>query len=62
MIRVIVAEDQGMVLGALVALLETEADIQVVARAHDGREAVSLAVEHRPDVLLTDIEMPHLTG
>ena len=51
-----------MVLGALAALLEIEADIQVVARAHDGREAVSLVIEHRPDVLLTDIEMPHLTG
>ncbi len=62
MIRVIVAEDQGMVLGALAALLETEADIQVVARAHDGREAVALVLEHKPDVLLTDIEMPHLTG
>lgn len=62
MIRVIVAEDQGMVLGALVALLETEADIQVIARAHDGREAVALVLQHRPDVLLTDIEMPHLTG
>lgn len=62
MIRVIVAEDQGMVLGALVALLETESDITVVARAHDGREAVVLVLEHKPDVLLTDIEMPHLTG
>ena len=62
MIRVIVAEDQGMVLGALAALLETEADIEVVALAHDGREAVSVALEHRPDVLLTDIEMPHFTG
>ena len=51
-----------MVLGALAALLETEADINVVALAHDGREAVALAQEHRPDVLLTDIEMPHLTG
>lgn len=51
-----------MVLGALAALLETEADIEVVALAHDGREAVSLALEHRPDVLLTDIEMPHFTG
>ncbi|MEO7102170.1 MAG: response regulator transcription factor [Gemmatimonadaceae bacterium] len=62
MIRVIVAEDQGMVLGALAALLETESDIQVIARAHDGREAVALVLEHSPDVLLTDIEMPHLTG
>jgi len=61
-IRVIVAEDQGMVLGALAALLETEADIEVVALAHDGREALALVRDHRPDVLLTDVEMPHLTG
>ncbi len=51
-----------MVLGALAALLEMESDIQVVARARDGKEAVSLVVQHRPDVLLTDIEMPYLTG
>ncbi|MDQ2890594.1 MAG: response regulator transcription factor [Gemmatimonadota bacterium] len=62
MIRVIVAEDQGMVLGALAALLESETDIQVIGLAHDGREAVALVRDHRPDVLLTDIEMPHLTG
>ena len=62
MIRVIVAEDQALVLGALVALLEIESDIIVVARARDGREAVALTTEHRPDVLLTDIEMPHLSG
>lgn len=62
MIRVIVAEDQGMVLGALVALLETESDIEVVARARNGAEAVSLTRQHRPDVLLTDIEMPQMTG
>jgi two-component system response regulator DesR len=61
-IRVIVAEDQALVLGALVALLEIESDITVVARARDGREAVALTAEHRPDVLLTDIEMPHLSG
>jgi len=51
-----------MVLGALAALLETEADIEVVALAHDGREALALVRDHRPDVLLTDVEMPHLTG
>jgi two-component system response regulator DesR len=62
MIRVIVAEDQSMVLGALAALLQIESDIDVVACAHDGREAVSLVLDHTPDVLLTDIEMPHLTG
>jgi two-component system response regulator DesR len=62
LIRVIVAEDQGMVRGALAALLETESDMQIVALARDGREAVALVNEHKPDVLLTDIEMPHLTG
>lgn len=62
MIRVIVAEDQAMVRGALVALLETETDIQVVAHARDGREALALTLEHLPEVLVTDIEMPHLSG
>lgn len=62
MIRVLIAEDQSMVLGALAALLELEPDIRVVARAHDGREALRLAEETAPDVVLTDIEMPHLTG
>jgi two-component system response regulator DesR len=62
MIRVLVAEDQALVLGALVALLEIETDITVVARARDGAEAIALVTEHRPDVLLTDIEMPHLSG
>ncbi|MBA2707859.1 MAG: response regulator transcription factor [Gemmatimonadaceae bacterium] len=62
MIRVIVAEDQGMVLGALAALLEIESDIEVVATARNGAEALSLTRQHRPDVLLTDIEMPEMTG
>lgn len=62
MIRVLVAEDQGMVLGALAALLDLEPDIEVVARARDGREALRLAGETAPDVVLSDIEMPHVTG
>lgn len=62
MIRLVVAEDQAMVLGALVALLETEPDLVVVARARDGNEAVALTLEHCPDVLLTDIEMPERSG
>ena len=62
MIRVLVAEDQGMVLGALAALLDLEPDIEVVARARDGREALRLAGESAPDVVLSDIEMPHVTG
>ena len=62
MIRILIAEDQAMVLGALAALLEIESDLAVVGRAADGREALELATEVDPDVVLTDIEMPHLTG
>jgi two-component system response regulator DesR len=61
-IQVIVAEDQGMVLGALAALLETEPDIAVCARAVNGRLALKAVAEHSPDVLVTDIEMPEMTG
>lgn len=62
MIRVVVAEDQAMVLGALAALLEIEGDIEVVGRANDGQHALTICRDTRPDVLLTDIEMPHMTG
>ena len=62
MIRVLIAEDQGMVLGALAALLELEPDIEVVGRARDGREALEMVAKARPDVVLTDIEMPRMTG
>ncbi len=61
-IRVVVAEDQGMVLGALAALLETEPDIEVVGKARNGAEAVAVTRDLVPDVLLTDIEMPEMTG
>ena len=62
MIRVVIAEDQAMVLGALAALLVIEADFEVVGRGQDGNEALAICREHKPDVLLTDIEMPHRTG
>ncbi|MBV8116088.1 MAG: response regulator transcription factor [Silvibacterium sp.] len=61
-IRVIVAEDQGMVLGALAALLETEPDIAVCGKAANGREALTAIAKQKPDVLVTDIEMPEMTG
>jgi two-component system, NarL family, response regulator DesR len=61
-IRVIVAEDQAMVLGALAALLETEPDISVCDRAANGRQALTAVGKHKPDVLVTDIEMPEMTG
>lgn len=60
--RVVIAEDQSMVLGALAALLEIERDIEVVGRATDGRTAVEIVERERPDVLLTDIEMPEMSG
>lgn len=62
MIRVVIAEDQQMVLGALAALLEIETEIEVVGQARDGREALALVAQQRPDVLLTDVEMPAMTG
>lgn len=62
MIRVLVAEDQSMVRGALAALLELERDITVVAQAANGSEALNLALQLQPEVVLTDIEMPGLTG
>lgn len=62
MITVVLAEDQGMVRGAFAQLLDLESDISVVATASDGTEALAAVREHRPDVLLTDIEMPGMTG
>jgi two-component system response regulator DesR len=61
-IRVVIAEDQGMVLGALGALLEIEGDISVLAQARNGKEALRAVLEQKPDVFITDIEMPELTG
>jgi two-component system response regulator DesR len=61
-IRVVIAEDQEMVLGALAALLEMEGDIAVVAQARDGRQALEAVRAYKPDVLITDIEMPEMTG
>jgi two-component system response regulator DesR len=59
---VVIAEDQAMVRGALAALLEIERDIEVVGTAPNGREALHLVGALRPDVLLTDIEMPEMSG
>ena len=62
MIRVLIAEDQAMVRGALVSLLRFEDDIEVVAEAERGDDAVAAARKHRPDVALLDIELPGLDG
>ena len=61
-IRVVLAEDQGMVLGALAALREIEGDISVVAQVRNVKEALEAVLMHKPDVLITDIEMPLMTG
>ncbi len=61
-IRVLIAEDQAMVLAALAALLDLEPDIEVVGRARDGNEALALFATLAPDVVLTDIEMPGMGG
>ena len=61
-IRVLLVEDQTMLRGALAALLELEQDITVLAQAVNGREALKLAFQLNPDVVVTDIEMPERTG
>ena len=61
-IRVLLAEDQSLVRGALIALLNSEPDIEVVAECSTGTEAVTLAQEQPIDVALLDIEMPGLNG
>ena len=62
MIKVLIAEDQSLILGALAALLDMEDDLEIVARAANGKDALRLALETQPDVVVTDIEMPGMTG
>ena len=62
MIRILLAEDQGMVRGALAALLAFEPDLEVVAQVSSGDEVLPAALEARPDVALLDVEMPGLDG
>jgi DNA-binding NarL/FixJ family response regulator len=62
MIRVLLADDHGVVRDGLTRLLGSVADIEVVAAAADGDQAVELAREHRPDVVLMDLRMPGMDG
>lgn len=62
MIRIIIAEDQRMMLGALGSLLDLEKDLEVVGQAPNGAEAIELVKQLNPDVFITDIEMPVKSG
>ncbi|WP_017547768.1 response regulator transcription factor [Salinicoccus carnicancri] len=62
MIRIVIAEDQNMLLGALGTLLDMEEDIEVCGKASNGREALDLVRDISPDICLMDIEMPVMTG
>ncbi|SEC15747.1 response regulator transcription factor [Microbacterium hydrocarbonoxydans] len=62
MIRVLLADDEGMIRSALAALLRLEGDIDVVAECADGEQALAAALRLQPDVCLLDLEMPGLDG
>jgi DNA-binding NarL/FixJ family response regulator len=61
-IRVVLADDQVLIRRAIRSLLESAGDIEVVAEAGDGHEAVEAAARHRPDVVVMDVRMPRLNG
>ena len=61
-IRIVLVEDQTLVLGALAALIDLESDLQVIGRAANGSDAKSLITRERPDVVMSDIEMPGISG
>lgn len=62
MIKIVLAEDQALVRGAIAALLRLEGDIEIVAECGDGRSALGAVVDYQPDVVVADIEMPQMTG
>jgi DNA-binding NarL/FixJ family response regulator len=61
-LRVVLADDHVMVRQGIRQFLEEEGDITVVAEAADGQEALKLVAEHRPDVVVLDVQMPEMTG
>ena len=61
-IRILIADDHAVVRAGLSTLLGTESDIEVVAQAKNGKEAVAMAIETRPDVVIMDLRMPEIDG
>lgn len=61
-IRILLAEDQTLMRQGLKTLLETEADFRIAGEAEDGKAAVKLALQSRPDVILMDVQMPQMNG
>nr|WP_263326483.1 response regulator transcription factor [Neobacillus sp. Marseille-Q6967] len=62
MIRIVIAEDQEMLLGTIGALLDLEEDMEVVGKASNGEEAIALVHQLQPDVCIMDVEMPEMSG
>ncbi|MFI6393488.1 response regulator [Nonomuraea sp. NPDC050540] len=62
MIRILLADDEAMIRAGIKAILGTDPELEVVAEAADGKEAVDLAISHHPDVVLLDIRMPRMDG
>lgn len=62
MIRIVLADDQDLIRAGFTMILSVEEDMEVVAEAADGREAVALTTEHGPDVVLMDVQMPEMDG
>ena len=61
-IRIVVADDHPVVRDGLIAMLQTQSDFEVIGEVGDGAEALHVVTERAPDVLLLDLEMPHMDG
>lgn len=62
MIRLLICDDQEVVREGLQKILDSDPDIEVIGMAQDGNEAVSMAAEHQPDIVIMDLKMPNMNG